>query len=541
MKVAVDLTLAMQGGDNGGVKIMVVELISQLAKIAPQHQFILLVPHRCYEELSYLDAENVIRLCVDLKSNTHVKTSYFVKIMRFFVKNKITRKFFTCFKFLLLYGKARRPIKENNLLRKIGADLLFCPFTAQRFFDPKVPIVSVICDLQYYDYPNFFSKEDYLYREQQFIEACRLSSHIICISNFTRDTVIKHSNLSSDCVSTIYIRMPHRLQQNNLSNFADDVLQRRFALIKNNYLLYPANFWLHKNHEILFTAFNMYLKQNPTSTLKLVCTGSIKDRMNELSTAVRLMGLEDRIILFGYVTNEEFASILSACKALIFPSLYEGFGMPVLEAMFIGKPVLCSNTASLPEIAGKAALFFDPKKPDSIAAAIKRIEVDSKLVRDLVKLGYAQAKNFVDTQFMAQQYLAIFAQVIASFRLDQQSTDVIHGVYFDGWSSDRINICFHGGRKRYLKISANLPAWLPIKKMKVCFTINDDKTIQYIIKTGEMLNIKQLLPTKGGHVNILLNPCFCPKHIGLGDDERKLGIVLHECKLVSASEEKSLL
>jgi glycosyltransferase involved in cell wall biosynthesis len=185
------------------------------------------------------------------------------------------------------------------------------------------------------------------------------------------------------------------------------VLQKN-GLEENGFLLYPANFWPHKNHSMLLTAFGMFRHRHPESRLQLVCTGFPDERMDALREAVQRMGLRSLVILPGYLSEEELAALLASCKALIFPSLYEGFGMPVLEAMAFSKPILCSNVTSLPEVAGDCALLFDPKKPQEILGAIEQIMTDSKLASSLVERGKVRIARWGGPEQMARQYLAVF-------------------------------------------------------------------------------------------------------------------------------------
>ena len=124
------------------------------------------------------------------------------------------------------------------------------------------------------------------------------------------------------------------------------------------------------------------------------------------------MGLADRVLFPGFLSADEFAALYASCRALIFPSLYEGFGMPVLEAMNFGKPVLCSNVTSLPEVAGDAALYFDPRKPDDILRAIEKILWDPEFGKALVAQGRRRVEEFNNSERMAEEYLDVFAEVL---------------------------------------------------------------------------------------------------------------------------------
>jgi glycosyltransferase involved in cell wall biosynthesis len=193
---------------------------------------------------------------------------------------------------------------------------------------------------------------------------------------------LEKTNVAPDRLETIRIQMPGRLR--TPSPVQRECVLKILQLVSDRFLLYPANFWPHKNHELLLTAFGMYLADHPGSGLKLVLTGSPGARQDYLRDAARRMGLSKAVVFPGYLAEEELSALLHSCLALIFPSLFEGFGMPLLESMAAGRPVLCSNTTSLPEVAGGAALLFDPRVPAEIADAIARIAKDPDLRRELV-------------------------------------------------------------------------------------------------------------------------------------------------------------
>lgn len=411
MRIAIDLTPVLLGGANGGAKIMTLELINSMSKIAPSDHFILLASTDNIEELSAMKRNNISVINASEISQLKVNISYAKKGYRFILK-----LFFGFFKIMLpdyIKEKLKNSYKIIKSKSQVSsfADLLFCPFTAPFYRTLGIPIVSVIYDLQFRYYPNFFSPQENLERQKHFFEACKWSNKLICISDFVKQTVIEKGDIIPDKVKTIYIRLAHRLPSLNKVQLPNNILNQH-GLSKDCFLLYPANFWSHKNHKMLFVAFNMYRSKFPRSQLKLVCSGEESSSKNFLIKAIKEMGLEEWIILPGYLSDNDFSFLVENSRAIIFPSLYEGFGMPVLEAMAHGKPVLCSNLTSLPEVAGNAALLFDPRKPDEIVNAIYRIESDTLLVDKLVKLGHDRVNEFGNEIDMAKEYLQVFQEVI---------------------------------------------------------------------------------------------------------------------------------
>ncbi|MBX7164722.1 MAG: glycosyltransferase family 4 protein [Pirellulales bacterium] len=235
------------------------------------------------------------------------------------------------------------------------------------------------------------------------------ADHVVCISKYARKTVLRRAPLHPERVSTIYIGLADRLAQPAPAEVQSCL--DRWQLAAEEYFLYPANSWPHKNHRRLFEAYARYLAEGGHAASKLVCTGADTGRHDRLRHWIDKLGLTGRVVLTGFVSNEELASLYVGCRALVFPSLYEGFGMPVAEALAYGKPVLCSNTTSLPEIAGGAALLFDPREPAEIAAAMRRLEQNPAQVMSMIERGRQHVAGFGTGESMARAYLDLFDSV----------------------------------------------------------------------------------------------------------------------------------
>ena len=407
-RVVVDLTPVAAGGGHGGAKVMTLELIRQLGRFAPSCEFILLTSELSHDELAALDAPNVRRVCVTGSTPTLSAS-----------KSLVLRARSTLAKFLPAVGltiagaqreEPKAPPAGYAFVRQLEADLLFCPFTAPIFFHPSVPTVCVVYDLQHAYYPLFFDKAEIQERDRNLDKAIRSASIIVCISEYVRSTLLEKTNVAPDRLETIRIQMPGRLR--TPSPVQRECVLKMLELVSGRFLLYPANFWPHKNHEVLLTAFGMFLADHPGSGLKLVLTGSSGARQDYLRDAVCHLGLSEAVVFPGYLAEEELSALLHSCLALIFPSLFEGFGMPLLESMAAGRPVLCSNTTSLPEVAGGAALLFDPRVPAEIADAIARISRDPDLRRELVAKGAQRVAAIGGPEEMAAGYLRTFRRAV---------------------------------------------------------------------------------------------------------------------------------
>jgi len=155
------------------------------------------------------------------------------------------------------------------------------------------------------------------------------------------------------------------------------------------YILYVGGHWSHKNVTKLIATF---VRLKSKEKLKLVIVGG--GPMEVTEKAVRKRGLENRIVLLSDLLDAQLSSLYTHCSAFVFPSLYEGFGLPVLEALAHGAPIACSHTSSIPEVAGKAALYFDPHSVKDMASKVQILLDDSTLVAELRNRGPDQASRF---------------------------------------------------------------------------------------------------------------------------------------------------
>lgn len=404
--IVVDLTPVLPGGDNGGAKIFVLELLRRLAEISPSTQFLLLTQSTSHEELAILDRPNMRRSMVvgPMVNNAlrpHLKSlaSHWLPNLPDSMRRLVESVGYKINTVIKRWGTS------NTLLRDVGADLLFCPFTAPIYFEHGIPTVCTIYDLQFKTYPEFFAAEDAAHRARTFTDACRYSTVLAAISDYTKEATVAHASLNPSRIRTIYLRMAQRITS---AVETDKGVLARYGLGPKRYLIYPANFWKHKNHEMLFTAFGMACQMGLEVDIKLVCTGAPGDRQEWLMKAARTMRLGDRIVFPGYLPNTELASLMVYCTGVVFPSLYEGFGLPVIEAMAAGVPVACSNTTSLPEVAAEAAIFFDPRVPTQIAQAIISLVENEVLRARLIQAGLVRAVEFSDGNLMARQYWELF-------------------------------------------------------------------------------------------------------------------------------------
>jgi glycosyltransferase involved in cell wall biosynthesis len=297
----------------------------------------------------------------------------------------------------------------------MNVDLLFSPLALTTppndylRLAVDAPIVSILIDLQHIAYPQFFSTEEVQLRSHN-LSRYR-ASYAIAISHFVREQLLQEG-FSPKSLETIHIRLAQRTSIPD--HIRAEQTLRKLDLEAKSYFYYPANFWRHKNHEMLIAAFALAKSWGLARTIKLVCTGSPNIRLKEIQCAVQAFGLAGHVIFPSFVDDVEYSILLRSSLGLVFPSLYEGFGMAVLEAMAVGCPVACSNATSLPEVTGGAAFLFDARKPQNIAEALWRLATDEAIRAELIEKGRQRADLFSDPDEMARKYWHVFERVRAA-------------------------------------------------------------------------------------------------------------------------------
>lgn len=403
-KIAIDLTPLTEDSGMGGAKTLVWELIKNFGGAQSAFDYLLLTCEDTHETLAELDASNIQRVCVKERSTAAAGVRirqrlhlWANRLLPVSLQGAVKR----------WYLKISAGEDQIGLFQKLAVDMLFCPFTGPIFHTRIIPTVSLIHDLQFLRYPEYFSPLDRMYLEEHFREAWQLSSRLITTSNFVKGTVLEYSHLSENAVSVVPISVHSRMPDKSSVSISS------FGLQADQYLLYPAKFWPHKNHKKALAAFKRF-RQEKKSPRKLVFTGFGPEDIDTLHPSVAELGLEEDVVILGWLDQSQLAALYDGCWAVLYPSLYEGFGIPILEAFQFNKPVLCSRAASLPEVAGDAALFFDPGDEADIARAILHLANHPETAAGLVEKGRHQLAKFSDSRKMAAQYEQVFSEVLGA-------------------------------------------------------------------------------------------------------------------------------
>jgi len=292
-------------------------------------------------------------------------------------------------------------------------DLLHYPVTvpiprrapARRGPAARAPAVVTLHDVQHHDLPRFFSRAERSLRRLTYDAAARHADAVITPSEYARGRIVDVLGIPPERVHAVH----HGIDHERLRPEPDADDERRLAPLRleRPFVVYPANLWPHKNHERLVDAFARLRDLDA----ELVLTGQTNGRLGPLLERARRARAPVRHL--GYLDLGAMPALLRAARALVFPSLYEGFGGPPLEAMACGCPVASSTRTALAEVVGGAALPLEPDSAGSIADALRRVLCDEELRSRLADRGVTQARRFA-WDATARRHTAIYGRVSAT-------------------------------------------------------------------------------------------------------------------------------
>ena len=259
--------------------------------------------------------------------------------------------------------------------------------------------VVTIHDCIHLMFPQYLpNRLAYAYAKGSMWSATRKADRILTVSEASKRDILRFFNVPPDKVSVIYNAIDERFL-GPADTTRMDLVRQRYQL-DHPFVLYVGNIKPHKNVDRLIDAFGRARHGGPED-LKLVIIGDELSKYPVLRQAVHRHKLDKHVRFLGFQPHDTLAAFYRLARAFVFPSLYEGFGLPPLEAMACGTPVVTSNVSSLPEIAGGAALLVDPYDADAIAEGIHRAVTDETLRADLRVRGMARARTFSWSQSVA--------------------------------------------------------------------------------------------------------------------------------------------
>jgi glycosyltransferase involved in cell wall biosynthesis len=285
-------------------------------------------------------------------------------------------------------------------------DVLFVPAHVLPLIHPRRSVVTVH-DLGYLAYPEAHKTGDRRYLDWSTRWNARRAKFVIADSAATQADLIRAYGVDERKIRVIHLGRDETLAPVPDAQVLAEV-QARYG-ITAHYVLYVGTLQPRKNLARVIEAFARAAAAPAFAGIQLVLAGKKGWLYDDLFAQVERMGLAGRVLFPGYVDDADLPALLSGALAFVFPSLYEGFGIPVLEAGACGVPVITSNTSSLPEVAGDAALLVDPHDVDAIAEAMNRLVTDETLRTELARRGLANVQRF-SWEKCARETLAVLVE-----------------------------------------------------------------------------------------------------------------------------------
>jgi glycosyltransferase involved in cell wall biosynthesis len=279
---------------------------------------------------------------------------------------------------------------SDGTAEQSGAALLH--FTSQRAFVTQLPSIYQPWDLQHLHLPHFFTPRERLAREVSYRLFCRRADFVAVASTWVARDLVRQYGLPEAKVKVVPAAPPVSVYRQPTA--ADLQRTREKYNLAERFIFYPAQTWPHKNHLGLLQALAM-LRDQAGLTVPLVCSGTIfEPHFPRIERRLRQLKLETQVSFLGYVDELVLHSLYRLCRFMVYPTYFEGLGLPLLEAFQAGVPVACAAVTSLPETAGDAALMFDPADQSAIAAAIRRLWTEPDLGVRLSRQGRLRAAGF---------------------------------------------------------------------------------------------------------------------------------------------------
>lgn len=303
----------------------------------------------------------------------------------------------------------REQVSLPITLARARVDLYHSP----HYVVPRLPVgrfIVTIHDCIHLRFPQYLpSRAAIHYAKAMMSSAARRAERILTVSQASKEDILHYLHVPAGKVEVVYNALDERF-----AAAPDEETIRRVRerfLLAGPFLLYTGNIKPHKNVDRVIEAFSLLRQSSSEADLKLLIIGDEISKYPNLRRLVHRHQLHQHVRFLGFVPDATLAVLYRLAAVFVFPSLYEGFGLPTLEAMAAGTPVVTSNVSSLPEVVGDAALLVDPMDPAAIAAAVRRVRHEPALRADLVQRGRERVKAFSWERSVAR-VRAIYGEVV---------------------------------------------------------------------------------------------------------------------------------
>lgn len=276
-----------------------------------------------------------------------------------------------------------------RLINKIKPNIFFSPDGFMSTKLKHIPTIITIHDINFEHRPKDLNWLHSIYYRKYFRQYAKESKHIITVSKFSKKDIIKNYHVSSDKITVAYNGVGDNFLP--LERTKQKIIKKKYS-DNNDFFLFIGSLHKRKNIKNLLSAFDIYQSKNGKNKLLIIGQKKWWDRQTE--NIYQNMRFKENVIFLGQINDELMVDILGSSKALCFVSLFEGFGLPIIEAMKCNVPVITSNTSAMPEIAGDGALIVNPNDVNEISDAMSQIDNNSKLSKKLILKGQKKIHKF---------------------------------------------------------------------------------------------------------------------------------------------------
>lgn len=380
MKIGIDIRLI--GKKRTGDEVVFFNIVKNLAKIDNENEYVLLtdiVNEKVIEEIKE-------RLGISDKKN--------FEIVSLESANKFVWNFFT----LPQYSK-KNPV-----------DIYHTQYITPWFVSRKIKIVTVIHDISFNFFPQFIKPADLFFLKMLIPISIKRANKVLGVSQFTRDEIIKFYNVKPDKVDYFYNAVGEEMNFSEIESNRKEQLQKKYNL-PQDFILYIGTLQPRKNIPFLIEAFAKISEKLPDYKLVIGGNRNAHNFDKQIDEAIRKHKLENKVIFAGFIDEEDKKAVYKLAKTFAFPSLYEGFGIPLLEAMSQEVPVVASDIPSLQEVGENAVLFFNHKSLDDFSNKLYTICIDESLRGKLIQEGISRV-SFFSWEKTAEKILAVYKELL---------------------------------------------------------------------------------------------------------------------------------
>lgn len=379
MKIGIDIRLI--GKQRTGDEVVFFNLVKNLAKLDESNEYVLFADAG-QGKISDMIAQ---RLGVKEKNN--------FKMIALNTSNKFLWNFWTL----------------PNFLRSNPVDVYLTQYITPFFVPRKIKIITIVHDISFNFFGQFIKFKDLFFLKILIPLSLRRADVVVGVSEFTKNEIIKFYNINPDKVEFVHNAIGSEFFGEKPSSDELVRVAKKYAL-PAQFILYMGTLQPRKNIGQLIEAFGRITERLPEMKLVLCGSRSGHNFDKDIDRKIEANGLQEKVIFTGFIDEADKAAVFSLAQTFVFPSLYEGFGIPVLEAMSQGIPVLASNIPSLKEVAANGAEYFDVNNVDEFSEKLYNISMNSEVRSALIQIG-SERINFFSWEKSAKKFLAIFEKL----------------------------------------------------------------------------------------------------------------------------------